>query len=278
MKAGRVVLLACSLFALSLGVALLSQAQMRTAPTALRPVGAISMRAARPMRPVATHAAPVARPGVIAVAARQGATAPFIPPASSVLNFSNGFNFQNGFYGGSGETIQQLLDPVPGPGFDYAHVSALDKDLALKAVIDPQTQERLGVAEQVLSATGGYGAPGYYLFDGGGAYVMPAEITANEQPQQAARPEVIVLQQPTQTAEESTAAQTPQPAQVVPDVGNFTLVLKTGEKIQAMAFTTSGSEIIYITPDGVRHTVAASDVNATATQKLNQDSGRELRF
>jgi hypothetical protein len=253
---------------------------MRMARMAARPVGAISMRAARPMRPVAIRSARIARPRSTAVRGQSPATAPFIPPAGNNFNFDNGFNFGNGFYGGSGETIQQLLDPVPPPGFDYSYVAGIDKDLALKAFIDPQTQERLAVAEQVLGATGGFGAPGYsYLLGGGGEYVMPAETASNEQPQEPVRPEVIVLQESAQKpAQESAAAEPPQPVQPIPDVGNFTLVLKSGKKIKVMAFTKSHSEIIYITPDGDRHTIAANDVNDEATQQLNQDSGKLLRF
>jgi hypothetical protein len=278
---GRVVSIASFALAFFLAVPLQSRAQMRMAPMAARPVGAISMRAVRPMRPVAAHTATVAHLRTSAVRGRHPGTAPFIPPANNNFDFANGFNFDNGFYGGSGETIQQLLDPVPPPGFDYAYLAGIDKDLALKALIDPQTEERLAVAEQVVRATGGFGGGGYYLLDGGGGYIMPAETAAETgadgQPDQSGRPEVIVLQQPAQKpAEES--AEPPQPAQPVPDVGNFTIVLKDGEKIQAMAFTQLGSQIIYITPDGDRHTVAASDVNDTATQQLNQDSGKELRF
>lgn len=224
------------------------------------------MRTGRPARPVATHVAPVAR---ASVNTRHAAAAPFIPPAN------NNFDFGNGFFGGSGETIQQLLDPVPGLGFDYSYLAAIDKDLAIKAVIDPQTRERLAVAEQVARATGGFGAPGYYLLDGGG-YVVPAEAGANEQPEQP-QPEVIVLQQPAQkSAEEAAAAEASQPAQPVPDVGNFTLVLKNGKKIEAIAFIRFGDRIVYITVDGDRHAIAATDLNDAATQRVNADRGTQL--
>jgi hypothetical protein len=275
---GRVVSIASFVFAFSLATPLPSQAQTRMAPMATRPVEAISMRAARP---VGSHAAPVASPRIHT---RHTAAAPFIPPADNNFNFGNGFNFNNGF-GGSGETIQQLLDPVPGLGFDYSFLAGIDKDLALQAVIDPQTEERLAVAEQVARATGGFGGSGYYLLDGGGGYIVPTETAAeteagtgaNDQSEQPPRPEVIVLQQPAQKSLEESATE-PQPAQSVPDVGNFTLVLKSGKKIQVMAFTQSGGQIVYITPDGDRHTVAANDVNATATQQINQDGGKEVRF
>lgn len=276
---GRVVSIASSAIAFCLAAPLPSRAQLRAAPAATRPVGAISMRAAPPIyrtRPVATHAAPIASPRIDA---RHTSKAPFVPAANNNFDSGSGFNFDNTFSAASGETIQQLLDPVPGLGFDYAHLAAIDQDLALKAVIDPQTQERVAVAEQVARATSGFGVPGFYFFDGGGGYIVPEETSATEQPEQPPRPEVIVLQQPAQkSTEEPAPAEQAQPAQPVPDVGNFTLVLNNGQKIRVMAFTRSGSRIIYITPEGERHTLAASDVNDTATQQLNQDSGKQLRF
>lgn len=273
MKSSRIVLLAFSLLALAVVAASPSRAQMRMAPMAGRGAGGISMRAAHPM--YGGRARPVARPRSTAVRAPHPAAAPFIPPASNDFNFGNGLNFGNGFYGGGGETIQQLLDPVPPPGFDYSYLAGIDQDLALKAFIDPQTEERLALAEQIARTTGGFGGAGYYLLDGGGGYIMPAETASSEQPEPTQRPEVIVVQAPAQKA---AAEAGPQTAQPVPDVGNFTLVLKDGRKIAAMAFTESGGEIVYITPDGDRHTIAASEVNDTATQQLNQDSGKELRF
>ncbi len=271
----RIVLPASVLVVLSLAVPLLASAQMRTAPMTARPVAAVSTRSARP---VATHVAPVARPRVVVAAAGpaiHGATAPFIPPANGSLNFGNGFNFDNGFYGGSGETIQQLLDPVPGLGFDYSYLAGIDKDLALQAIIDPQTEERLAVAERVARSTSGFGASAYYLLGGGGEYVVPAETAANEQTEQPQQPEVIVLQQAAQKTTEETAA-APQPAQPIPDVGNFILVLRNGHKIQVIAFTRSSNSVIYITRDGSRHTIAASELDDVATQRINQDSGTEL--
>ncbi len=230
-------------------------------------------------RPVAAHVGPVARPRTTAVRVRRATAGPFIPPAGNNFNFDNGFNFGSGFYGGPGETIQQLLNPVPPPGFDYSYLAGIDQDLDLKALIDPQTEERLAVAEQVARATGGYGGLGYsYLLNGGGEYIMPAETASSEQPEQPERPEVIVLQAAGQKMAQESAAEPAQPAPPIPDIGNLTLVLKNGKKITAIAFTTSGGQIIYITPDGDRHTVQASDVNDAATQQLNQDSGKELRF
>ncbi len=271
---GRVVSIAFFAFVFLLVTALPLSAQMRMVPMAAHPAASIAIRA---IRPLPTHVRPIAHPqvNVVPVRARintaaSPTAAPFVPPEN------NNFDFDNGYYGGSGKTIQQLLDPVPGLGFDYSYLAGIDKDLALKAIIDPQTEERLAVAEQLARANGGSGAPGYYLLDGG-EYIMPAETDATGQTQQPQQPEVIVLQQPAQKPAEApaTAAQPPQP---MPDVGNFTLILRSGKKIEAVAFTRSGNQVVYITADGNRHTIAADQLNDAATQQLNEDSGKQLRL
>jgi hypothetical protein len=191
--------------------------------------------------------------------------------------------FRNTFVSSSGETLQQLLDPVPGLGFDYAHLAAINSDLQIKAVIDPETQWRLAVAERVARVTSGFASPGYYLLDGGGAYIVP-EVPAPEappqQPQQT-QPIVIVLQQPSPSAnpgQETAPEAAPQPSAPIPNISNFTLVLQGGKKIQAIAFTRAGGQIVYITADGARHSIAASELDAAATQRINEASGTQMRL
>lgn len=265
---GRIVSTASGFCAFLLLAPVASRAQMRSAPT----VPAHPVFRAIPVRPSPTHlmSVPRARVNTAAPRAAQPARAGiFVPPGDDFDNRSQ--------FGGPGETLQELLDPVPGPGFNFAHVAALDRDLGIKAVIDPATQWRLAVAERVLRNTGGFATPGFFLLDGGGAYVLPPESPSEEQPQQPQQPQIIVVQQPSQaSAEESAPAAAPQPSAPIPDVGNFTLVLQSGKKIQAVAFTRSGDSIVYITADGARHTIAASEVDNAATERVNADSGTQL--
>jgi hypothetical protein len=263
---GRIVSSVSIFFLVLLLTPLVSRAQMRRSPIAQRPV----LRSV-PVRPSPTHGLAVPRARINTAAPRPMRPVRarvFVPPANA---------FGNQFSGGSGETLQQLLDPVPGQGFDYAHIAALDRDLAIRAVIDPQTQWRLAVAERVSRDTSGFATPGYYLLDGGGAYIMPGESTAEQQPQQSQPPQIIVLQQSAQkSAEESTPAAAPQPEAPIPDVGDFTLVLQSGKKIQAIAFTRFGDQIVYITADGQRHAIASSNLDAAATQRVNEEKGTQL--
>src|SRR5689334_24970063 len=41
------------------------------------------------------------------------------------------------FLNGSPISLDQLLDPTPGFGFDFEHLNAVNPDLGIKAIIDP---------------------------------------------------------------------------------------------------------------------------------------------
>jgi hypothetical protein len=64
----------------------------------------------------------------------------------------------------------------------------------------------------------------------------------------------------------------------LPDVGQFTLVLRNGSQIQAVAFTRSNDKIVYITVEGSRRTIAVADLDSDATLRVNQERGTPLQF
>jgi hypothetical protein len=190
-------------------------------------------------------------------------------------------------FAGSGLTLQQLLDPVPPPGFDYQYLSAIDGDLAVKALIDPVTQWRVAEAERTLRATGGFAGSSFYLMDGGGYYLPEESEEADQsqqpqpQPQPSQQPQIIVLQQapPTQPAAQlAPEAEAAPAAAPVPDVGQFILVLRNGTRIQAVAFTSSGGNIVYITADGGRRTIAVADLDSAMTVRVNEERGTPLQL
>jgi hypothetical protein len=256
-----------SVAAVFLAGCLLSPAALRAQRMA--PAGAMRTfgRAVR-VRPVATHA--IAAPGASLRTAPQ--------PAGSAIRSSYD-QFDNDFAGGnaSGLSLQQLLDPFPGLGFDYSYLAAIDSDLGIKAFIDPATELRLAAAERVLRDTRGFSTSGYYLLDGGGEYVVPAEAA----PQQSPQPTVIVLQQPPaaqQSAAQPAPAPAPQPSAPLPDVSQFTLVLRSGAQIPVIALTRTNDRVVYITADGARHTIALGDIDSAATRRLNEDRGTPLQL
>jgi hypothetical protein len=182
-----------------------------------------------------------------------------------------------------GMTAQQLLNPVPPNGFNYQYLNAINSDLNLKAAIDPATQ--LALSQAVRYGCGGVGLGGGYILWDGGGYAIPQGEQVQESP--AAQPQVIVVQVP--AAAEPSANKSPLPVPVqaqeqqeaapaLPDIGQFVLVARDGTQVQASAFTRSNDEIVYITPDGLRHTMPVSDLDTGATLRLNSERGSQLQL
>lgn len=240
-----------------------------------------------------------AQPSVRTLSARPANTvrvSPFHAPPASVVrtrgHITSGMPFNdndrgNGFidFGGSPLSVQQLLDPVPGLGFDFSDLAARDRDLDLKAAIDPATQWRLAIAERLLRDNRGFGGffgTGGFILDGGGVYTVPEEPTG--EPAVAApapQPQIIVVQAPAANQQAATPvpsaeSQAQQPA--LPDVGQFTLVLRNGTKIETIAFTRKSDSIVYITADGSRRTLAVADLDSAATERVNQERGTPLNL
>ncbi len=266
----RFGLLAVGLLALPI----IASAQTRIAP---------AVRSAwHPMRmaPPAVHAAAPTHPIIVRLpvtsTTRQGESSSSAA-AANTLGFSIFPNSTFGFIPSTATSfdLSQLLNNVPGFGFDYTHLAALNGNLGERAFIDPVTQQDIALAEQLSRSTPAF-AGGFIPFWGGYGYSEPVE----EEPQQ--QPQVIVLQQPVPLAG-SASASSPEAAAAeeqspLPDVGGFTLVLRDGSKIKAVAFTRQDDQIVYITSDGVRNSFPVSDLDATATQQLNQQHGTPLHL
>ena len=194
-------------------------------------------------------------------------------------NFSVFPNGGNGFLlsGATSFDLGQILNSVPGLGFDYSNLAALTGNLGEKAFIDPVTQQDLALAER-LAQTPGF-AEGIIPFWGYGGYSTPV---VEEEPPQQQQPQVIVLQQPVASSSESansgSAAEEAPPESPLPDVAEFTLVLNNGNKIHAVAFTRQNDQIVYITREGARNSFPASDLDVAATQQINQQHGTPLQL
>lgn len=193
---------------------------------------------------------------------------------------------ENGFaLGGAPADLQQLLNITPTNGFDWQHVNAINRDLPLKAIVDPVTQLEIAQAERLLRTSRGQFS-GAYILGGGYGYYVPEQAAGEqsaplaEQPPpeaqesaEAAQPRVIVLQQKA----DKNDAQTSTPP-TLPDQGPLTLVLRDGRKIEAIAFTRVSGKIVYITPGGNRATIDAADLDSAATVRLNQQNGTQLQL
>lgn len=254
---------AAILFAVTFVATLPANAQQRVSPAIAGPIPARA-------RPAASH--PLASR---AAAARR--TTPAVRPAVHFNPEANSFQTNDGSF----VSLQDLLDPVPGLGFDYHHLSVINSDLAIKAFIDPVTELKLAAARRFLRHSG-FGGPGYLIWDGGAFNpVSDDSAAASDQPappdqsgQQ--QPQVIVVQAP--AAQQSSNNSSADEEVPLPDVGQFTLVLRSGRELQAVAFSHVNDEIVYITADGNRRTFPATDLNSDATARINEERGTPLQL
>jgi hypothetical protein len=244
-----------------------------------------------PLPTAAQRVTPAAAPQTLAHARPVGAHVVFTRASAAArkpLPARNGFHFSSATHSfvssdGSSVSLQDLLNPVPPPGFDYQFLSVMNQDLAIKALIDPVTQWKLALAERLLRDRSNFGGAGYYLLDGGGAYPTPDDSTSDDsapaqQPDQSTQqPQVIVVQAapPSQQFPDQPDADDSAP---LPGVGEFTLILQNGTQLQAVAFTRVKDRIVYITADGSRRTFAVTDLNSDATVRVNEERGTPLQL
>ncbi|MGA8013660.1 MAG: hypothetical protein WB949_14605 [Candidatus Acidiferrales bacterium] len=236
----------------------------RMTPTAIPRPSAQTIHA----QPIASHV----------VSTHAGAGSRIAPASRSGLHFNSA---SSSFVSSDGSfvSLQELLNPVPGFGFDYHHLSVINQDLGIKAFIDPVTELRLATAERLLRDSSRFSGAGFYLLDGGGAYSVPVDSAPAEQPAQ--QPQIIVVQATPPSQETSQrAAEQPAPEEQapLPDVGQFTLVLQNGARVEAVAFTRMKDRIVYITADGSRRTLAVADLDSAATVRVNEERGTPLQL
>ena len=274
MKAhSRLVAAAAILVAVFPFFAPISRAQQRT------PLAGSAVQMGAPRSSAVVHARPTATHVV-----RQRAAGPAAPRRSVAANTGVHFNpavdsFQAD--DGSFVPLQDLLNPVPGLGFDYHHLSVVNQDLLVKAAIDPVTQLEVAEARRLLRGTP-FAGPGLFLWDGGFYYPIsdesaPGQPAAEQtsQPQAQQQPQIVVVQAPNAQQAQSTSDAS---EEQLPDVGQFVLVLRNGSKLQAVAFTHMNDRIVYITTDGSKRSIAVADLNSEATIQQNEERGTPLQL
>src|SRR5271168_3646532 len=153
----------------------------------------------------------------------------------------------------------------------------------VKITIPPKNHGPVGTGGGASGGSSGIGS-GLYLLGGEGGYVVPPDDSVAQSTGDQGPVEDATIQDPggeqNQTepleafyaklsgTESEQAAAAP-----VQDEGEFTLVLRDGSSVSALAFTHADDEIIYISPDGGRRTLASADLDPDATVRVNQERG-----
>lgn len=197
----------------------------------------------------------------------------------------------------SGNSVERLLNgsyPAPGLGFDFTHHAAVNRNLGVRALIDPVTQHRLALERRIRRETPVAVAPAFP--------VVVNSIQINVVPQ----PPVVIIQEPepppAQYIEQASyrersrravprdavedAAPEPPPYFYEPqrEADELVFIRRDGSLLFAVAFTTrpaaaaEGARIVYITREGHRRSVALSELDLDATREMNEARGTTLHL
>lgn len=199
--------------------------------------------------------------------------------AASVIQISPGGRVTSSIVPGEGQVSLDRVSGVPGLGFDFPHLAAINGALGNNPSFHSGRNGRRGQGTFVPILVGGYP---YY--DDSGYDESQQPTVQQTQPQ----PQIIVIQQPVpaqqnlDSANDSGNLSVPPPApQVdaqVPDIGDFILVRRDGRVLFASVFSVVGTQLLYVTPEGIRRTLAMSDLDAGATQEMNEARGTTVQI
>jgi len=153
---------------------------------------------------------------------------------------------------------------VPGLGFDYDHVVAVDHTHVNRG----SGVRRAGFITPFFFAGDlpfyGYGDTDYDNPEPvqRGVIVPPPGLQSGEPaPAQAVSSPAV-------------AAVAPESA--VKDVGDFILVRRDGQVTLAVAFTASGDRLTYVTREGIRRSFPLAELDSMATRQMNDANGTTL--
>jgi hypothetical protein len=229
-----------------------------------------------------------------AVAQRQSTTAPVVitvpsgsrvittgqPQAATFTSIREGINArtQPPLLSTGSATINTLAAggyPVPGLGFDYVHYAAVNRDLGVRALIDPAAQQQLALTRQIRRETPA--ATGIML----PFYTAPQVVVVTSPPpvviiQQAAAPTAPERVEPEGhiVREERPAA----PAEPPRELAELVLVRIDGKLLFAIGFSVRDTEVVYITREGIRRSLPLAELDFEFTRRLNEERGTSLRL
>jgi hypothetical protein len=230
-----------------------------------------------PVRPLSAHARSGAR--VSASSTTPTATGFQSSPQAGVIQISPSERITSGLASAANSFSFDSIAGVPGLGFDFPHLAAVG---GVPRNNPPHFEHNghHGQGSFVPIFFGGYP----YGYEDLGYDQQDQQTVQPSQPQ----PQIIVIQQPVpeqQGADPGSDAgnisapeSEPQAAPPIRDVGDFILVRRDGRVLFASIFSVVGSQLQYVTPEGIRHTLAMSDLDADATQQMNEARGTTVQI
>ncbi len=208
-----------------------------------------------------------ARTGTVTVQAGTGtaeSSATVVLPAVSVV--------------GSGGSVRSLLlgdFPVPGLGFDYSHLAAVTRDLEVRALVDPVTQQRLALAREIRRETPALPVlPVFFPLTP--SVVVPPVVVVQQLVGEPPREQSVVEPVAAPASLEAAAPFLPPPP--VPELDQIVFLRRDGTLVQAVAFSIRGDRIVYITPEGIRRSLRLAELDLEASEQMNEERGTSLQL
>ncbi len=164
--------------------------------------------------------------------------------------------------------------PAPGLGFDFAHLAAINRNFKVSDISVLTSLQRLALV-QSLAPIAPFAVP---------FFSTPAPVIVMQQPP------VVLVQQP---AVQEAAYETPgraryaepkenvepaRPPEPPREVGEFVLVRRDGRLVFAVAFTTQGDLLTYISREGIRRSMPLAELDIEATRRMNEERGTTLQL
>jgi hypothetical protein len=198
----------------------------------------------------------------------------------SMVRLSPSGQIISGFSPIADSLSRDSLSGVPGLGFDFPHLAAIGGGHHRNSSSRFGHNGHHGEGSFIPILFGGYP---YYSDDA--SYDQPEQETV-QQPQP--QPQIIVIQQPIpaqQVADSASSTPSDSSSEIaiqadlpVRDIGDFILVRRDGRILFASLFSVVGAQLQYVTPEGIRHTIAVSDLDADATEQMNQARGTTVQI
>ena len=178
------------------------------------------------------------------------------------------------------------LQDVPGLGFDFPHLAAIARAQGRSTHFGRNEHNGQGFLTPIF-----FGGYPYYADDFGMDQQAPPAVQESMQesgqPPQP-QPQIIVIQEsaPSRQAADSgngpdgpdAAASAVSPEEAIPDRGNFVLVRRDGRVFFASLFSVVGTQLQYITPEGIRRTLPMAELDADSTEQMNEARGTSIQI
>jgi hypothetical protein len=165
---------------------------------------------------------------------------------------------------------------VPGLGFDYTHLAARERNIGVRALIDPVTQHQLALERQARRAVPAIAAPAIFIPISNVVIVQPPPVVVVESPPVAQAPTPAAgAEEPAKKYPEEAAAAVSAPPRELEEI---LLIRRDGSALKVVAFSANATRLTYVTRDGARRSLALAELDLEATTLANEERGVVLRI